>query len=177
MPMPSHSRWSTEPRLQPIRLPSTKQIDRRIAMQTKKRNVWRDQYLRLKQDGGRWWAGPPPKKPPAPVSLLHPEGDDLTLVFHREPDRRHPDGTDWIVPCEGIHPRYGPCYFIDSMMVMNQQLLRTVPSRRLLVVRGPTPEQSPTFRALRQEWVRIRTDRGSKFARWGYHRWLCCVVR
>ena len=167
------------PRPQPIRLPSTRQIDQRIARQTKKRNVWREQYLRLKDDTGhgRWWSGGRPKKPPGPVFVAHPEGDPHTLVFHRPPERRYPNGTEWVVPCVGLHPRYGPCYYLDSVMVLQQQLLRTIPSRRLLVVRGPTPEQRPTFKALSQEWVRVPSDRGSKFARYGYHRWVCCLVK
>jgi hypothetical protein len=171
------SLWKSPPppRPQPIRLPSTALIDARIRRQTKKRNLWREQYLRLREDGGRWWSGGRPKKPPGPV-VLFTYPDDLTLVFHREPERRHPEGTDWVVPCVGVHPKHGPCYHLDSVMVMQQQLLRTVPSKRLLVVRGATADQRPVFRALSQEWVRVPSDRGSNFARYGYHRWLCCIV-
>lgn len=100
-----------------------------------------------------------------------------TLVFSRAPERRHPEGTVWLVPPVGIHPIHGPCYHLDSYMVLNQQLLRTIPSKRVLVVRGPTPAESPVFKALTQEWVRIPSDRGSKFARYGYHRWLCFRLR
>lgn len=156
------------------RLPSTKQIDARIRRQTRQYTIWREQYLRLKDDGGRWWAGPKPTKPPGPVSTYLTEGS--TLVFHREPERRHPNGTEWQVPCVGVHPQHGPCYHLDSYMVMRLQLLRTIPSRRLLVVRGPTPAASLVFKALSQEWVRVPSDRESRFARYGYHRWLCYVV-
>jgi hypothetical protein len=155
-----------------VRLPSTAQIDARIRRQTTKFQMWRTQYLRLKDDGGRWWAGPKPTKPPNFVFTYLTEGG-RTLFFERAPERRHPHGTVWEVPCVGIHDRYGPCYHLDSYMVLNQQLLRTIPSKRLLVVRGPTPPQSLVFKALQQEWVRVPSDRGSKFARYGYHRWLC----
>lgn len=162
------------PRQQPIRLPSTAHIDARIVRQTRKYRLWREQYLRLKGDGGRWWAGPKPKRPPAFVSLLTYEGSTPTLVFSRPPDRRHPDGTLWPVPCVGVHPDHGPCYHLDSYMVMHEQLLRTIPRRRRLVVRGPTPAQSPVFQALTQEWVRVPSDRSNRV---GYHRWICYVVR
>ena len=168
----------SEPKIAPaVRLPSTQQIDARIRRQTTKFRIWRTQYLRLKCDGGRTQRGPRPTKPPGPVALTVAE-DGTTLVFSRAPERRHPEGTEWIVPCAGVHPTHGPCYYLDSLMVMNQQLLRTVPSRRLLVVRGPTPADSPVFKALQQEWVRIPSDRGTPHARRrrGYHRWLCCLV-
>src|SRR5439155_87783 len=115
-------------------------------------------------------------KPPAFVSLR--TMPDHTLVFERPPDRRHPEGTCWQVPVVSIHPQFGPLYYLDSLMVMWQQLLRTIPSRRLLVVRGPTPAESPVFQALQQEWVRVYTERGSAHSRRrrGYHRWLCCIA-
>lgn len=166
-------------RRQIIRLPSTTQIDRRIARQTRKFNVWREQYLRLKDPRtgkGRWWAGPRPKKPPEVVHVLTCEGDPPFLLFHRKPGRRHPHTTEWTVPQVGVHPRHGPLFHLDSYMVMHEQFLRTVPSRRLLVVRGPTPAESPMFRAIQQEWLRIPRGYGSKFRKVGFHRWLCYVV-
>jgi hypothetical protein len=99
-----------------VRLPSTCQIDARIRRQTQKYAIWRAQYLRRKDEGGRTWAGPRPTKPPGPITTTLAEG--TILVFERAPERRHPEGTVWIVPCVGIHPTHGPCYYLDSKMVM-----------------------------------------------------------
>jgi hypothetical protein len=177
------------PKPQPIRLPSTAQIDARIRRQTLAYARWRQQYLRLKDDGGRTHAGPRPVKPPPFVTTSYTEGT-RDLVFTRPPCRREkkwldervePLGVIWTVPCVGVHPIHGPCYYLDSMMVLRKQLLRTIPSRNLLVVRGPNPL---TFKAIQQEWVRYPMPgyaaiRGKdpKKSVVGLHRWLCYVVR
>ena len=113
-----------EPKIAPaVRLPSTRQIDARIRRQTRTYTIWRTQYLRLKCDGGRWWAGPRPTKPPGPVFLSIAE-DGTTLVFHRAPERRHPEGTDWIVPLEAvgdsppIAETCSPDVFTDAITVL-----------------------------------------------------------
>jgi hypothetical protein len=89
-----------------------------------------------------------------------------------------------VVPCAGLHPIHGPCYYLDSYIVMHKQLLRTIPSKRLLVVRGPTPAESLTFKALQQEWVRypskgyaLLRGKDPKKSVVGFHRWLCYTVR
>jgi hypothetical protein len=176
---PGHAGYRTKantptvppPRPQPIKLPSTRQIDARIRRQSKKYAIWREQYLRLKDEGGRWWRGPRPRKPPEDVyTHIYPTG---TLVFYRRPGRRHPHVTEYVVPRAAVHPTLGPLYHLDSAMAMHYHFLRTIPSRRLLVSRGPTPQDSVTFKALSQEWVRVPSDRSNRI---GYHRWLCCLV-
>jgi hypothetical protein len=89
-----------------VGLPSTRQIDARIQRQTHKLSAYIEDRLRLKDatGHGRRMRGPRRTKPPAFVHLWRYGAEDgYTLVCHRDPDRRHPHGTDWIVPCEGIH--------------------------------------------------------------------------
>lgn len=186
-------------RVQPhIRLPSTKQIDARIKAQAARYLLWRQQYLRLKDHTGhgRWWSGPKPRKPVPPVTTTYdPETHALWFaqaVYHRTkhlvdqpttqpPVRVHPSyvktnpdphaGLTIWAPSRGIHPRYGRLWQIDQALIMRFQLLRTVPSRNLVIVRGPTPEACHEFKAIQQEWVRFPAT-GNPHSIEGYHRWL-----
>jgi hypothetical protein len=110
---------------------------------------------------------------PGTVSLI--EGTYPSLVFTREPERRHPDGTFYVVPPAAIHPKFGICYHLTSDMVMHYQVLRTTPRRRLFVVRRATAAESLVYRALQLEWVAVPRGFGSKYRKVGYHRWLCCI--
>jgi hypothetical protein len=128
-------------------LPSTAVWDRRIARQTRRYQQWREQYLRRKDEGGRTQRGHRDRPSRPARSPFHSsKAPTPSLVFTREPERRHPDGTFYVVPPAAIHPKFGICYHLTSDMVMHYQLLRTTP-------RG--------F--------------GSKHRKVGYHRWLCCI--
>jgi hypothetical protein len=167
-----------------VRLPSTAQIDARIARQTHRLAVYIADRHRLKDvtGHGRRLRGPRPTKPPPPVtSTFRPEGGTLMLIQPPDPRRRpwmEDEDLVWQVPVVALHPRFGPLFHLDSTMVMRYKFLRTVPSRRLLVVRGPhrpaldtdAVEPPLTFKAISQEYVR------SPSGRFGYHRWLCYIV-
>ena len=84
------------------------------------------------------------------------------------PDRRHPHGTEYIVPLAGIHPKDAPCYHLDSYIGAQPATLANdsePPSPR----KPMPPDLSATFKALSQEWVRVPSGRSSHV---GYHRWL-----
>lgn len=166
IPMLGTQPFFSEPKIAPtVRLPSTKQIDARDRRIAKRYQVCQQRSHERRARGiSRYLAGKPPRSPRAPVHtfVVHSEGSLLpTLVFQRAPTRKEPDPTPWIVPCVHVHPVHGPLFYLDSYMIKNkrQQYFRTVPSRRLLITKGPTPDQSVTFKALQQKWVRIASER------------------